>query len=263
MTSAEGRPLRVARSTFARELGFPVRSVRRVHAARPPPPTRYMPRTRKSWDNSGGAFDRHRMTDATIDEMTSSMANRTSSGVRSTVFGRPVMRSRPRTSAWFSSCVGSADPICDLDLFGCPLADSDCRVRGGHSSGWRHRCRTTRRETASRATMPPSEINRCFGGATTDVNDHVADGFVDWQIGADRCAPSAVRSGWRQPAPARRAASVTARRSTSVIADGTQMTTLGRVNRLTPTRCNNRRIIRSVISKSVMAPPRNGRTATM
>ena len=64
-------------------------------------------------------------------------------------------------------------------------------------------------------------------------------------------------------APARRAASVTARRSTSVIADGTQMTTFGRVNRLTPTRCNSSRIIRSVISKSVIAPPRSGRTATM
>ena len=49
----------------------------------------------------------------------------------------------------------------------------------------------------------------------------------------------------------------------SVIADGTQMTTFGRVNRLTPTRCKRRRIIRSVISKSVIAPPRNGRTATM
>ncbi len=56
---------------------------------------------------------------------------------------------------------------------------------------------------------------------------------------------------------------MTARRSTSVIADGTQITTLGRVNRLTPTRCRSRRIIRSVISKSVIAPPRSGRTATM
>jgi hypothetical protein len=56
---------------------------------------------------------------------------------------------------------------------------------------------------------------------------------------------------------------VTARRSTSVIADGTQMTTLGRVKRLTPTRWSSRRIMRSVISKSVIAPPRNGRTATM
>ena len=64
-------------------------------------------------------------------------------------------------------------------------------------------------------------------------------------------------------APARRVASVTARRSTSVIADGTQITTLGRVKRETPTRWSNKRIMRSVISKSVIAPPRKGRTATM
>ena len=82
-----------------------------------------------------------------------------------------------------------------------------------------------------------------------------------------RSAPIAAAIGCSMrlasAAPARRAASVTARRSTSVIADGTQMTTLGRVKRLTPTRCSSRRIIRSVISKSVIAPPRSGRTATM
>ena len=64
-------------------------------------------------------------------------------------------------------------------------------------------------------------------------------------------------------APARRAASVTARRSTAVIADGTQMTTRGRLNRLTPTRSRTSRIMRWVTSKSVMAPARSGRTATM
>ena len=64
-------------------------------------------------------------------------------------------------------------------------------------------------------------------------------------------------------APARRAASVTARRSTAVMADGTQMTTRGRLNRFTPTRCSSRRIMRWVISKSVIAPLRSGRTATM
>ena len=75
-----------------------------------------------------------------------------------------------------------------------------------------------------------------------------------------RSAPIAAAIGCSirlaSAAPARRAASVTARRSTSVIADGTQMTTLGRVKRLTPTRWSSSRIIRSVISKSVIAPPR-------
>ncbi len=41
------------------------------------------------------------------------------------------------------------------------------------------------------------------------------------------------------------------------------MTTFGRVNRLTPTRCRSSLIIRSVTTKSVIAPPRRGRTATM
>jgi hypothetical protein len=64
-------------------------------------------------------------------------------------------------------------------------------------------------------------------------------------------------------APARRAASSTARRSTSVMADGTQMSTRGRLNLDTPERCSSSRIMRWVMSKSVMAPLRNGRTAMM
>ena len=45
--------------------------------------------------------------------------------------------------------------------------------------------------------------------------------------------------------------------------EGTQITTRGRLNRLTPTRLSSSRIISWVTSKSVMAPFRNGRTATM
>ncbi len=56
---------------------------------------------------------------------------------------------------------------------------------------------------------------------------------------------------------------MTARRSTSVIAEGTQMTTRGLLKRLTPARFNSSRIIRWVMSKSVMAPLRSGRTAWM
>ena len=64
-------------------------------------------------------------------------------------------------------------------------------------------------------------------------------------------------------APARRAASFTARRSTAVMAEGTQIRTLGRLSRPTPTRRSSTLSIRSVTSKSVMAPPRSGRSATM
>src|SRR5262245_38317450 len=45
--------------------------------------------------------------------------------------------------------------------------------------------------------------------------------------------------------------------------DGTQTRTRARCNRFTPDRSKMRRIRRWVISKSVMAPPRRGRTATM
>jgi hypothetical protein len=45
-----------------------------------------------------------------------------------------------------------------------------------------------------------------------------------------------------------------ARFSTAVMADGTQMTTRGRLNRFTPTRFNRSRIISWVTSKSVIAP---------
>ncbi len=82
-----------------------------------------------------------------------------------------------------------------------------------------------------------------------------------------RPAPIAAAMGcsisWASTAPARLVASITARRSTAVIADGTQMTTRGRLNRLTPTRLSSSRIISWVVSKSVIAPLRSGRTATM
>ena len=42
------------------------------------------------------------------------MASRTSGLERITVFGRPVMRSRPRTSALTSSSMGQADPMAIL-----------------------------------------------------------------------------------------------------------------------------------------------------
>ena len=44
----------------------------------------------------------------------SSIADRTSSGERMTFFGRPLMRSRPRTSAFTSSAIGQAEPIATL-----------------------------------------------------------------------------------------------------------------------------------------------------
>ena len=116
--------------------------------------------------------------------------------------------------------------------------------------------------TAFRATTPPREIS-----AVSEVPPPMSTTMLPSGSWIGRPAPMAAAMGCSMScasaAPARRAASVTARRSTSVMADGTQITTRGRLKRLTPTRCSSRRIMRWVISKSVMAPLRSGRTATM
>ncbi len=57
---------------------------------------------------------RHLTTESTMAPTCSSMASRTSSGDRMTVFGSPVIRSRPRTSALISSFMGHAVPMATL-----------------------------------------------------------------------------------------------------------------------------------------------------
>ena len=115
--------------------------------------------------------------------------------------------------------------------------------------------------TASRATTPPSDNN-----ADSEVPPPMSTTMFPTGSEMGRLAPIAAARGcsmsWASAAPAFRAASVTARRSTAVMADGTQISTLGRLNRLTPTRSRSRRTIRWVTSKSVMAPLRSGRLAT-
>ena len=116
--------------------------------------------------------------------------------------------------------------------------------------------------TASNATTPPSDNN-----ADSDVPPPMSTTMFPTGSLIGRSAPIAAANGcsinWASAAPERRAASVTARRSTAVIADGTQMSTFGRLKRLTPTRSRSNRTMRWVTSKSVMAPLRSGRTATM
>ena len=68
----------------------------------------------RSWASSGGAWPRQATTESTIAMTGSSMASRTSSAVRMTVLGRPLMSSRPRTSASNSSSVGQAEPMATL-----------------------------------------------------------------------------------------------------------------------------------------------------
>ena len=115
---------------------------------------------------------------------------------------------------------------------------------------------------ASDATTPPSEMT-----AVSDVPPPTSTTMLPMGSWIDSPAPMAAAIGcsirYAADAPARCVASFTARRSTLVMADGTQMSTRGRLRRETPQRCSSSRIIRSVMSKSVMAPWRRGRTATM
>ena len=87
--------------------------------------------------------------------------------------------------------------------------------------------------TACSATTPPREISAVSEVPPPTSTTMLATGSL---IGSP--APMAAAIGcsmsWASAAPARRAASVTARRSTSVMADGTQITTRGRLNLLTP-----------------------------
>ncbi len=97
---------------------------------------------------------------------------------------------------------------------------------------------------------PPTSMTRLATGSWIGSPDPIA-AAIGWPISTASLAP------------ARRAASRTARRSTGVMADGTHTTTRGRLNRPTRTRCRSSRIIRWVTSKSVIAPCRSGRSATM
>ena len=116
--------------------------------------------------------------------------------------------------------------------------------------------------SASSATTPPSEMT-----ATSVVPPPTSITMLPIGSWIGRPAPIAAAIGCSMrkvcAAPARRAASSTARCSTCVIADGTQMSTRARYKRLMPARWKSSRIIRCVMSKSVIAPPRSGRTATM
>ena len=116
--------------------------------------------------------------------------------------------------------------------------------------------------SARTATTPPSEITAI--SAVPPPTSTTMFPIGSW-IGRPAPIAAAIGCSIRKldDAPARRAASLTARRSTAVMAEGTQIRTLGRLRRPTPTRRNRTLSIRSVTSKSVMAPPRSGRSATM
>jgi hypothetical protein len=175
--------------------------------------------------------------------------------------GRPVIRSRPADLGLVlvGGRVGRTDR--HLDLLGGALADGDA-VLAPHVV-------LDRRVDVERADAHRFERHdateaddRGLARAAADVDDHVADRLVDGQVGADggrhRLFDQVGVGGAGTPGGVGDGAPLD-------LGDGRGHADddLGAVNRLTPTRCSSSRIIRSVISKSVIAPPRKGRTATM
>ena len=124
----------------------------------PPPPTRWTPRTIRSCASSGGADPIQETTESTIAETGSSIASRTSALVSMTVRGRPLISSRPRTSAPHSSSVGWADPMASLICSAvCSPTAMPCSRRTKTWTAASMSKLPTR--TASRATTPPREMS--------------------------------------------------------------------------------------------------------
>ena len=229
----------------------------------PPPPTRWMPLAMRSCASSGGVRARHAITASQIARTCSSIAARTSSGtsidrlrqaaheVAAAHLGLPLVVDRERR----------ADR--ELDLLGGALADRDA-VLAAHVA-WIAASMSKRPDAHGFERDDAAERDhRDLGGAAADVDDHVAERLVDRQRRADRRGHRLLDAGSVCDAPGHAApprAPRAARRA--VIADGTQISTRARWRRCTPTRWNSSRISRCVISKSVIAPPRSGRTATM
>ena len=211
--------------------------------------------------SSAGACDRHETAQSIIAVTDSSIAARISWGETTMTSGRPLAICLPRTSARSSSSIGAAEPMVNLicSAVRSPIATPYSALM----KFWiAVSISNEPTRTASRATTPPIEISAVsvVPPPTSTMRFPMGSliGRPDPIAAASGCSMSRASA-----APALRAASVTALRSTAVIADGTQITTLGLLKRETPTRSSKRRIIRCVTSKSVIAPWRNGRTATM
>ena len=143
-------------------------------------------------------------------------------GDRTTVLGRPLMSSRPRTSAANSSSVGERRPDGDLDLLGGALADGDAVLAADVGLDGGVDVEATRPARPRSATTPPREMS-----AVSEVPPPMSTTMLPIGSLMGSPAPMAAAIGcsmsWASAAPARRAASVTARRSTAVMADGTQI----------------------------------------
>ena len=192
---------------------------------------------------------------------TSSKASIISEEVTVNTRGRPVMRQRPLTSKVCSSGRGKTQPICILISSAVRSPMSTLCFRRMYlmmaSSNWSP---AILMEVDS--TMPPREMT-----AISVVPPPMST--IMWPSGLVMSMPAPMAaargSSMRKTrrAPAWMPASTTARSSTSVMPEGTQMTTRGLKRRKEAAFRINSLSIRSVMSKSEMTPSRRGRMATM
>ena len=172
--------------------------------------------------SSGGVRSSVVLIAAIIMPTDSSRAARTSSLVITCARGRPVVMSRPPTSAVNSSASGHADPSCNFTssaVFS-PIS-SENSLRNMATMASFNSSPATRAECA--VTIPPMEIT-----ATSVVPPPMST--IKFALGkcTGRPAPIAAAIGSSMMytglrAPANSAASCTARFSTPVISEGTQI----------------------------------------
>ena len=158
------------------------------------------------------------------------MALRISCVEITTVFGRPVTRSRPADFGMelLFELVGRSK--CDLDLFRGAFAQRQAVLL--LDEGDDRLVELVSTDANRLAGHDPTERdNRDFGRATTDVDHHVAGRLVDRQARADRCRHRLLDDVGLAGSRCTLAASITARCSTPVMPEGTQITMRGLAKR--------------------------------
>ena len=135
--------------------------------------------------SSGGVLSSVDLIASTIWETGSSSARRISSEVITTVFGRPVSMSRPRTSAWISSESAEGRADLELDLLGRLLADEELVLLLDVVDD-----RLVHLVAADAERLRDDDAaerdDRDLGRAAADVDDHVPGRLGDGEPGADR-----------------------------------------------------------------------------
>ena len=181
-----------------------------------------------------------------------------SSTLTSTVF--PVESSRPITLAALPVGEGKAEPIAifsssaDFSPIDTPYVTRMC--------SWTAASRSKPPTFAERPdTTPPIETTAISERPPPMSTIRLPSGSCTGRF-APTAAASGSSTGTTCRPPAKRIARSIARRSTAEADGGTQTSTLGFGNRVTPTRRSTIASIRCVTSNSVIVPSRSGRTAS-